>query len=209
MDQRPYAEDVHGSRQVVGEHAQRHLGADVLQPLHQEVGGAHPGLDGPEGMLDRLAPLTHGPRVLIEPPLDGFKDIFVLPARDAALLARRALVLHGAASADVGPIAAQGQSPFFARAAIAQARAGRADIDVLFGEVAEVLLAEAALGLSPRGQRLGQGELGVGIAGFGQRSPFLQRCRIVASVCSVEALLVVLPICWQGERERGGELNFC
>ena len=67
-------------------HAQRHLGADVLQPLHQEVGGAHPGLDGAEGMLDGLAALAHGLRVLVEPPLDRFEDLFVLPARDAALL---------------------------------------------------------------------------------------------------------------------------
>ena len=47
---------------------------------------------------------------------------------------------------------------FFARVAIGQALAGRADIDVLIGNVAEVLLAEAALRLGPRGQRLGQGD---------------------------------------------------
>ncbi len=40
-----------------------------LQRLHQEVGCSHPGLDRAEGMLDRLAPLTHLLRMLVEPTL--------------------------------------------------------------------------------------------------------------------------------------------
>ncbi len=42
LDQRADADDVHDPRQIIGEHAQCHLGAHVLQPLHQEVGGPHP-----------------------------------------------------------------------------------------------------------------------------------------------------------------------
>ena len=35
---RPHdAQDVHDARQIVGKHAERHLGTHVLQPLHQEV----------------------------------------------------------------------------------------------------------------------------------------------------------------------------
>ncbi len=64
---------------------QGHFGADPLQRLHLEVGGAHPGLDGAEGMLDRLA------------PLDRLEDMFVLPAGNPALLARGALTLDSAA----------------------------------------------------------------------------------------------------------------
>src|SRR4029453_13603592 len=41
-----------------GPHVQRHLGGHAWQRLHQEVGCSHPGLDRPEGMLDRLAPLA-------------------------------------------------------------------------------------------------------------------------------------------------------
>jgi hypothetical protein len=38
------------------------------------MGGAHAGLDGPEGMLGGLAALTHGLRVLVEPLLDRFEN---------------------------------------------------------------------------------------------------------------------------------------
>jgi hypothetical protein len=46
---------------------QRHLGGDFWQRLHQEVGCAHPGLDGAEWVLDHLASLAHLLRMLIEP----------------------------------------------------------------------------------------------------------------------------------------------
>ena len=135
---------------------QRHLGANVLQPLHQEMGGAHPGLDGAERVLDRLAPLSHGLRVLIEPLLDSLEHMLVLPAADPALFARGALRLQGAGRADGCPIAAQGQAVFFACEAIGETRPGRTDIDVLIGDVAKVLFAEPALRLGARGQRLRQ-----------------------------------------------------
>ena len=38
---------------------QRHFRGDLRQSLRQEVRGPHPRLYGPEGMLDRLAALTH------------------------------------------------------------------------------------------------------------------------------------------------------
>ena len=82
----------------------------------------------------------------------------MLPTRDAALLARGAERLHGAVRAEARPIAAYGQSAFFARVTVGETRASRADIDVLIGEVAEVLLAKPALRLGPRGQGLGQGD---------------------------------------------------
>ena len=37
-------------------------------------------------MLDRLAPLAHFFRALVEPALDGFENMLMLPARDPALL---------------------------------------------------------------------------------------------------------------------------
>jgi len=54
LDQRADADDIHDPRQVVGEHAQRRLRAQVLQPLHQEMGRPHP-------HLDRAAPAGVGP----------------------------------------------------------------------------------------------------------------------------------------------------
>jgi hypothetical protein len=41
------------------------------------VGCSHPGLDRAKGMLDRLAPLPHPLRMLIEPALDKFSDTFL------------------------------------------------------------------------------------------------------------------------------------
>jgi len=37
----------------VGQYMQRHLGGNLWQRLHQEMGCTHPGLDRAEGMLDR------------------------------------------------------------------------------------------------------------------------------------------------------------
>jgi hypothetical protein len=42
-------------------------------------------------MLNRLAPLAHGLRVLVEPPLHSFENMPMLPARDPALFGRLAL----------------------------------------------------------------------------------------------------------------------
>jgi hypothetical protein len=36
------------------------------------MGCSHPGLDGAEGMFDRLAALAHLLRMLVEPALNGF-----------------------------------------------------------------------------------------------------------------------------------------
>jgi len=97
---------VHDAREIVGQHVQRHLGGNPWQRLHQEVGCAHPGLDRAEGMLDRLAPLAHFLRMLVEPALHCLENVLMLPSGDPSLLANRAAVLDGAALAGVGPVAA-------------------------------------------------------------------------------------------------------
>jgi len=48
-------------------------------------------------VLDRLAPLAHFSRVLVEPALNGFENMLVLPTRDPSDLARGAALLDGAA----------------------------------------------------------------------------------------------------------------
>ena len=59
----------------IGEHAQRHLGAHVLQPLHQEVRRAHSRRDGAEGMLDGLAAVARLLRMLVEAAHEYASDL--------------------------------------------------------------------------------------------------------------------------------------
>ena len=64
-----------------------------------EFGEEHP------AMLDRLAPLAHLLRMLVEPALHRLENMLVLPAGDAPLLAGRALLLDRTGAADIGPVA--------------------------------------------------------------------------------------------------------
>src|SRR5689334_95391 len=105
-DQRSGPHDVDDAGEIVGKDVQRHFGGHAWQRLHQEVGCAHPRLERPERMLDRLAPLAHFLRMLVEPALDGFENRLMLPTRDPALFAGGAAVLDSAALAGVSPIAA-------------------------------------------------------------------------------------------------------
>ena len=50
------------------------------------MGCSHPRLDCSERMLDRLAPLAHFFRMLVEPALHGFENMLMLPARDPSFL---------------------------------------------------------------------------------------------------------------------------
>src|SRR5467141_703737 len=132
------------------------------------MGCSHPRLERPERMLDRLAPPAHFLRVLVEPALDGFENMLMLPARDPSFLAGGAAVFDGAARAGIGPIAAQDQPVFFVRVAVGETFTCRTDVAILTGQVAEVLLAEAPIGLGVRSHRLWQADnlvLGVGVTG--------------------------------------------
>ncbi len=154
FDQSAGAEDVHDAPEIVGQHVQRHLGADPFERLHLEVRCPHPGLDGAEGMLDRLAACAHLLGVRVEPHLDSLKKMFVLPAGDAALLAGRTLILDGAGLTHLGPIAIQRQLSLMALALADQALASGAEIDVLIGQVDKVLLSEPARPASRSSRRL-------------------------------------------------------
>ena len=61
--ERLYADDVHDTRQIIGEHVQCHLAGNLRQRLHQKVRRAHLHLQCAGGVLNRLAPLTHGVRL--------------------------------------------------------------------------------------------------------------------------------------------------
>ena len=88
-DEGLHAEDVHGPREIVGEHVQGHLGGNLRQALHQKVRCTHPHLERTEGMLDCLAAHAHRLRVLIETLLHSFKHVrrvrFQLPGLLKAL----------------------------------------------------------------------------------------------------------------------------
>ena len=58
-------------------------------------------------MLDRLPALAHFLRMGIQPRLDLFKKMLMLPAGNAALLAGGAFVPDGACPAGLGPVTAQ------------------------------------------------------------------------------------------------------
>ena len=106
-------------------------------------------------MLDRLAPLAHGLRVRLETLLYGLDDVLMLPSRDPALLARGALVLDRAGSARVGPIATQLLSVLRGSEVVLEVLASRAAVDILLGQIDEVLLAEAAFAFAPDRNGLG------------------------------------------------------
>src|ERR1700741_4785333 len=150
------AGDIHHPREIVGEHVQRHFGGDIRQRLHQKGRRPHARLHGPEGVLGGLTPHTHGLRVFVEPPLYRFRDMLVLPARDAALFALGALRLHSAALTCVRPVAAQGQSPLNGREGVFEMLPGWTTIDILAGDIDEVLLAEPAFRFRARCHRLWQ-----------------------------------------------------
>ena len=103
---------------------QRDIGSDPWQRLHQEVGCSHPGLDRAEGMLDRLTPLAHLLRMLVEPALHRLENVLMLPSGDPAFLASGAALLDGAALTGIGPIAAHDQSVFLGRIVVGEPFAG-------------------------------------------------------------------------------------
>ena len=100
-----------------------------------------------EGMLDRFAPLAHLLRMLVEPALNGFENVLMFPSGDPSFPAFGASGLDCTALADVGPVAAQHQIVFLGRVVVGELLAGRTNVNVLVSHIAEVLLAEASLGL--------------------------------------------------------------
>src|SRR6266481_7232441 len=133
---------------------QRHFGADVLERFHLEVRRSHPRLYRAEGMLHSLAAHTHLVRIAIEPRLHGLEDGFVFPTRDPALLASRALALQRARLTGGRPIAAQCLAVLLVCITIGQPLTGGTKIDIVLGDIDEVLLAEPPFGLGTRGHRL-------------------------------------------------------
>src|SRR5439155_11975314 len=86
---------------------ERHLGGHFGQPLREKMRCAHPTFDRAEGMLHSLPADSHCIGVMIEPILNFLQNSLMLPSRDAALGAWRALRFQRAGFAAARPIAAQ------------------------------------------------------------------------------------------------------
>jgi hypothetical protein len=86
-------------------------------------------------MLDRLTPLAHFSRVLIEPVL-SFENLFMLSTRDPSLLAGGGALVDDAALAGVGPVAVD-QPMFFVRKMVGKLpkRPSTLAFEVIFGNV--------------------------------------------------------------------------
>ena len=113
----------------MGEYAQRHLGGNLGKRLHQEVSCADAHLHGAERVLDGLAPRAHRVRIFVESLLHDLEYVLVLPARDAALRAWRAVAFERAIPAGISPIAVQLLPVFFALKTVCKFLAGRAATD--------------------------------------------------------------------------------
>src|SRR6516164_8953080 len=129
---------------------QCHLGGNLWQAFHQEVGCPHPHLERGEGVFGGFATLAHGLRVLVEALLRGLQYMLVLPARNTSLRTGRAARFERAISARIGPIAPQFLSLLLVRVVVLQVFASRTAIDVLIAKINEVLFAESAPCLKAR-----------------------------------------------------------
>ncbi len=83
---------------------------------------------------------------------------------------------------------------FLVRVAIDQAFAGGADVNVVLGHVAKVLLAKASLGLRPRGHRFGQGDCDTRL--FARQN--LRAVEVAAVSDHIEALRLQRRLCLLG-----------
>src|ERR1700686_5407133 len=79
----------------------------------------------------------------------------MFPARDAPVVARRALRFERTPGASRGPVLVQGHAVLDGGKALDGSLAGRAAILIVFGDVNKVALVEATLGLAVGGQRFG------------------------------------------------------
>src|SRR5439155_11766506 len=84
------SEDPDHSLEVIRQDVEAHLGSDLVEGPGQEVGGAHPGLEGPERVFDRLSSYPHGVGHAVEPILHPVEHVFILPALDDPPRGRRA-----------------------------------------------------------------------------------------------------------------------
>ncbi len=151
-----HAQDADHSLQVMCEDVQPHFRGHVREPARQEVRRAHPVLQCSEDMFDGSPSDGHCIGSFVQAPLRCLYDRLVLPARDTAIVARRALGFHRAIGTRAGPVAANLQAAFLAREPIDRALPRWTLGLIIASDVDEIVLAEAPLGFRSGGHRLGQ-----------------------------------------------------
>ena len=144
-------------------------------------------------MLHRLATPAHGHRIAVEPLLNRFDNVLVLPSRNAPLVARPAFALVGVAAARVGPVAARRLTLLDVAVAIRQLLASGTAISVLGVEIEKVLLAKPAFRFGARRHRFGERHRDAGQFAFEDLgavvvAPVDGANRIVVAYLIVEAL---------------------
>src|ERR1700716_2644428 len=176
-----HAEDRDHSLEVIGQNVEAHLGSDLVEGPGQEVGGAHPGLEGPERVFDGLASHTHGVGHAIEPILHPVEHVLILPALDAPQLGRRAPGFErtGETGTQVA-IEIEVLGVICPTLGLGEFRASRAGVMVVLGVVDEVLPGEEATFGPARRQSLGHR--------FVRDDPTLRRFMTVPGVGPVTAL---------------------
>jgi len=122
-----------------------HLGSDLVECPGQEMGGAHPGLEGPERVFDGLSPHVHGLGHAVKAVLHPVEHVLVHPALDDPPLGRRAPGSErtGEAGAQVA-VAVEVFGVIGAAMDFGEFCARRAGVVVVRGVVDEVLAGEEA-----------------------------------------------------------------
>src|SRR5215470_14509735 len=105
-------------------------------------------------MFNCLTTHAHRLRVLIETLLYGLEHVFMFPSCDPAFRTCRAARLEGTARTRRRPIATQRLAVFLVRVPIGQPLTRRAAVDILCGQIDEILLAVSAIRLRARCHRL-------------------------------------------------------
>ena len=82
--------------------------------------------------------------MLIEPALYHLENVLMFPSLDPSFVSLSATVLDGTVPAGLGRVAVHDEALFLAGVEVGEPFAGRTNINILLGDVAEVLLAEAA-----------------------------------------------------------------
>ena len=133
-----------------------HLGSDLVEGPGQEVGGAHPGLEGPKRMFDGLSSHAHGIGHAVEPVLHPVEHVFIFPALDDPSRGRRAPNSErtGEACAQVA-VAVEVCRVIHTATNFGEFCARRAGVVVVLGVVDEVLPGEEAAFGAARRQILG------------------------------------------------------
>ena len=67
-----------GAGHTLGQNVEAHLGSDLVEGPGQEVGGAHPSLEGPKRVFDGLSSHAHGLGHTVEPGLHPVEHVLVM-----------------------------------------------------------------------------------------------------------------------------------